>query len=361
MKIVFLNDVIYQYASKDPSAVGGAERSQWLLSRALARTGWSVTVGVREALEAGKRTVIQGVEFTGIGGGQILSAWYRFLSSERPDWWYWRCASHWWGPAVGLAKLARVRTIFSAGLDSDVRPRHSLFRHPRWWPLYAWGLSQTDKIFVQHGGQLTDLSPRWRSKATILPSIVDKTPVVRSHSERERYVAWVGVLRKVKRPDLLVEIARKAPDIRFVVCGGPSNFMSPPGYGEWIVNTLRAQPNIEFLGQVPPQTALEVIAHAAMLLSTSDVEGFPNVFLEAWSGGTPVVSLKIDPDRIIEREALGTVPGTVESAVAEIEALMDSELRRHEIAVRACRYVAEHHSEPAVTAAFNRAVQERRS
>ena len=54
MKIAFANDTIYGYAS-GASVVGGAERQQWLLARALAATGWSVTVGVHEALEAGER------------------------------------------------------------------------------------------------------------------------------------------------------------------------------------------------------------------------------------------------------------------------------------------------------------------
>src|SRR4029453_11769775 len=120
MKIVFVDDVIYGYAS-GASVVGGAERQQWLLARALATTGWSVTVGVREALAAGERRTIDGVEFLGIGRGyigigrdHIHLVWYRFLSSEQPDWWYWRCADHLLGSAVEVAKLARVRTIFAA-------------------------------------------------------------------------------------------------------------------------------------------------------------------------------------------------------------------------------------------------------
>ena len=63
--------------------------------------------------------------------------------------------------------------------------------------------------------------------------------------------------------------------------------------------------NVKYCGQVTPDKDLQVIANAAILLSTSDQEGFPNTFLEAWSAGTPVVSLKIDPDRIIEQMGLG--------------------------------------------------------
>ena len=362
MKIAFIDDIIYGYAS-GASVVGGAERQQWLLARALAATGWAVTVGVHEALKAGERRTIDSVEFLGIGRSyigigrdHIHWVWYRFLSSEQPDWWYWRCANHLWGSAVEVAKLAGVRTIFAAGVDSDVQPRRALFRRPHWWPLYAWGLSRTDRILVQHTGQLAELAPRWQPKAYIVPSIAGEMTAVKPHSVRAQYVAWVAMLRQPKRPDILLEIARKAPAIRFVVCGGPTSFASPPGYGEWIVEALQAQPNIEFLGQVAPQKTRQIIADAAMLLSTSDAEGFPNTFLEAWSSGTPVISLNIDPNRIIERQELGTVPGTVERATADIMTLMDSPRRRDAIAARARCYVAETHSAAAVAAIFESAI-----
>jgi glycosyltransferase involved in cell wall biosynthesis len=179
---------------------------------------------------------------------------------------------------------------------------------------------------------------------------------VTPHSERAKYVAWVAMLRQTKRPDVLLEIARKAPTIRFVVCGGPSTFASPPGYSEWIAAALQAQPNIEFLGKVPPQKTQQIIADAAMLLSTSDAEGFPNTFLEAWSSGTPVISLKIDPNGVIERQALGTIAGHVERATADIIALMGSPQQRDKMALRARRYIAETHSEAAVVAVFKSAV-----
>jgi len=205
--------------------------------------------------------------------------------------------------------------------------------------------------------QLARLPKLLQRKASILPGIVNMPAEIVPHSRRKKYVVWVAVLRKVKRPDLLLEIARKMPDVCFVVCGGPSTFMSPPGYGEWAVNALRAQPNIEFLGTVPPQKTLETIANASMLLSTSDEEGFPSVFLEAWSGGTPVISLKIDPDRIIQENGLGAVVGNIDNAVCEINALLDSHTHRDEIAKHARRFVAANHTESAVAKVFQRALQ----
>ena len=356
MKIVFVNDSIYAHALGQPTVVGGAERQQWFLARALAAAGWVVTVGVRVGLQPGEDKSINGVKFVGMDQGQILSAWYRLLSSERPDWWYWRCASHWWGPAVGIAKLEKVGTIFSAAFDSDVLPRRALHTRRFWWPLYAWGLSETDRILLQHDGQLSDLSSRWRAKAYCVSSIAGETVVMKPHSKRAKCVAWVGDLRRPKRPDLLIEIARSMPEIRFIVCGGPTAHRSQPGYGERISDCLQTVPNVEQRGQIIHSEALQVIADAAVLLSTSDEEGFPNTFLEAWSSGTPVVSLKIDPDRQIERLGLGVVSKSTAGAIADIHALMHAPERRDEIGLRARQHVAEAHSEAAVIAAFERAI-----
>jgi glycosyltransferase involved in cell wall biosynthesis len=260
------------------------------------------------------------------------------------------------GIAVEIATLVGVRTIFAAGFDTDVQPRHALFRRSRWWPLYAWGLARTDRIFVQHTGQLSELGARWRPKAYIVPSIAGELPLVKAHSERSPYVAWVAMLRQAKRPDVLIEIARKMPAVRFVVCGGPTPYGSPPGYSGRIIEALRAQPNIEFLGKVTPAKTRQILAGAAMLLSTSDAEGFPNTFLEAWSNGTPVISLKIDPDHIIERQKLGTISGNVERAVADINALLNVPQERDQIGERGRQYVAHAHSEAVVAATVERAI-----
>jgi glycosyltransferase involved in cell wall biosynthesis len=358
MKIVFVNEGIYAYASGDPDAVGGAERQQWHLARALAATGWSVTVGAREALKTGERQVIEGVDFVGISGSQVLLAWHRLLSSERPQWLIWKGASHLWGPLVEIAKRAGARTIFHTAFDNDVYPRRGLFRRRHWWPLYAWGLARTDKIFLQHQGQLSELAPSWRSKAYMLPAIAGRIGAVKPHFERAKYVAWVAMLRQPKRPDVLIKIARKAPAIQFVVCGGPSTHRSPPGYSQRIAEALCALPNIEYRGQVTPDQAMQVIADAAVLLSTSEEEGFPNTFLQAWSSGTPVVSLRIDPDRIIQELRLGTVSGSIEDTIAETNSLLASPQQREEIAGRARQYVVERHSEAPVILAFERAIQD---
>jgi glycosyltransferase involved in cell wall biosynthesis len=353
MKIAFLNSVAYEYARGEKNAVGGSERNIWFHSRALAASGWSVQVGVRGALRPNERKIIQGVEYVGLGEGQALMSWYRFLSSERPDWLYWGGADHLWGPLVEIAKFAGVRTVFHTAFDADVQPSRAVFRRSRWWPLYAWGLWRTDKIFVQHKGQLSMLSPRLQHKACVLPKVCPLTPCIKSHLERQPYVAWVATMRHHKRPDFLIEIAKRAPTVHFVVCGEPTDYQSPPGFGIKMVEALTRLPNVKYLGRVPPDEAMTVIADAGLLLCTSDEEGFPNTFTQAWASGTPIVTLKVDPDNIIERMGLGAVSKTVEGAANDIQSLVDSPRRREDIAGRARRYISERHNEAVVIEIFN--------
>jgi glycosyltransferase involved in cell wall biosynthesis len=354
MKIVFLNDVAYDYAVGSSKATGGTERDIWVLSRALAAAGWSVAVGVcGGAINVGERRVIEGVEYVGISLGNPLVDWYRFLASERPDWLFWEGANHWWGPLVEIAKFQGVRTIFHAAFDTDVTPRYALARRRRWWLLYAWGLLRTDRIFTQHEGQYFILPPRLRSKAQTLLKVCAVPTAVKLHSERPKYVAWVAMLRYPKRPDLLIEIARKAPTVEFIVCGGTTTHRTPAGYGAQVVDELEKLPNVDYRGRVHPEEASRVIAEAALLLCTSDQEGFPNTFVQAWSNGTPVVTLRVDPENTIKRLELGAVTGTIEATVERLQRLMNSPEERQGMADRARDYILRYHSAEAVIKVFN--------
>jgi glycosyltransferase involved in cell wall biosynthesis len=178
-------------------------------------------------------------------------------------------------------------------------------------------------------------------------------PNMRVHDDRQQYVAWVATMRQHKRPDLLVEIATSTPTIHFVVCGEPTNYQTPPGYGLRVVEQLAQLPNVEYRGRVSPDEAMDVIANAGLLLCTSDEEGFPNTFTQAWASGTPVVTLRVDPDNIIERMGFGAVSGSVGRAVSDIESLIRSPERRQEIAGRTRRYILENHNEATVVEIFN--------
>jgi glycosyltransferase involved in cell wall biosynthesis len=370
MKLAFCdnNGMVYAYATGEPGA-GGNGKWQWLLARALAQSGWSVVVGIgqhepeaklnnqtTQMLNLNQERVIDGVRFVKLPPGHILLTWSKFLATERPHWWYWQGPEAIWGIMVLVAKAMRVQGIYSSAMDSDVQPRCALTRRQRWWPLYALGLNAVDRIVLQHRGQLLELGRRLQPKAAVVPGLVSMSERVKSQAERGNNIAWIAFLRQTKRPDLLIEIARKSPELHFVVCGAMTGFRASAGYSEKILEEMRSLPNVEYLGHVDQDQVLEIMADAAALLCTSDVEGFPNTFLEAWSAGTPVVSLGIDPGGIIKEKGLGFISGTIEQAVSDIRSLVNSPEVFVSASNRSRKYIEEVHSDAAVSRAFNEAI-----
>jgi glycosyltransferase involved in cell wall biosynthesis len=161
------------------------------------------------------------------------------------------------------------------------------------------------------------------------------------------------MLRQPKRPDLLIDLAERSPDIKYVVCGGTTTHRSTSGYSQSVIKQFRSLPNIDYRGQVASHIADQVIAEAALLLCTSDQEGFPNTFLQAWNHGTPVVTMQVDPESVIKRLDLGAVAGTVEATVEELHRLINLPGERQEMAHRGMEYILNNHSAEVIVQDFN--------
>jgi glycosyltransferase involved in cell wall biosynthesis len=70
------------------------------------------------------------------------------------------------------------------------------------------------------------------------------------------------------------------------------------------------------------------------------MEGFPNIFIEAWACGIPVLSLSFDPGDVIAKEGLGEVAkGDIDELVKDMQNVEDSE----EFAIKAKEYVEQNH------------------
>jgi glycosyltransferase involved in cell wall biosynthesis len=78
------------------------------------------------------------------------------------------------------------------------------------------------------------------------------------------------------------------------------------GYSQAIRTRAVQMPNVVVHGQIAKGRVGEFYRRAAFLCCTSDYEGFPNTFLEAWSYGLPIVST-FDPDQLIAKHGLGMV------------------------------------------------------
>src|SRR5205823_3105334 len=102
-------------------------------------------------------------------------------------------------------------------------------------------------------------------------------------------------------------------------------------------------PNVTMFGAATRDQIDELFARAACLCCTSDHEGFPNTFLEAWSHGCPVVTTW-DPDDIIAKHGLGTVATDAAGLAVALREVCAPASRREEVSATARKYFRENHA-----------------
>lgn len=136
----------------------------------------------------------------------------------------------------------------------------------------------------------------------------------------EPIVLWVANLVYLKRPLLFAELAARCQDLpaRFVMVGWPVE--------RSVVNALMRRvaelPNLEYLGGKCPEEANDLMAQASLLVNTSEWEGLPNSFLQAWMRRTPTLTVSVDPDGMITRFGLGAVAGSVQGLESMVRELL---------------------------------------
>ena len=116
-------------------------------------------------------------------------------------------------------------------------------------------------------------------------------------------------------------------------------------------DTAAAKTNVTFHGRLSYRNADQLYGRAKVLVNTSDVEGFPNSYLQAWIKGVPVVTL-IDPDRIIEREGLGVAAGSATQIPAAVRHLLSDPTAWKAASDRCRAFMAREHGEDKVLAAY---------
>jgi len=103
---------------------------------------------------------------------------------------------------------------------------------------------------------------------------------------------------------------------------------------------------VELVGYVRRADVQQFLSESTMLLSTSDFEGFSNVFLEAFAVGTPVVTRRqVDPDSIIVRHRLGASAEDELALSKSVKAFWDMGENEYNAFAQRCQsYVKANHS-----------------
>lgn len=327
--IVSLNIVPY-YKAAGASHYGGAEVQAAVLAEALSRRGNEV-VFVAADLAPGESLPLPAENAFNSGDGVrglrffhprmtgIMDALRRVDASV----YYQRNAGMITGLTAWFCKRHGRIFVYGAGSNTDFSSRQVRIDNVRDRLLYFWGLRHADGIIVQNEGQAKSCREVLNREAIVIPNSIE--PQNSGRPRQAETIVWIGALRRVKRPEIFLEMVRRLPQYSFVLIGG--GIGSEPDFAENILREAGTMPNVTATGRVSHEQVDGYLESAALLVNTSSVEGFPNAFLEAWRGGVPVLSF-VDVDDLISQNGAGEVCSDTDHLITRVDTLMKNGPKR---------------------------------
>lgn len=341
---------------------GGAEVQQNFIARGLVARGYSVSIvtsdfgqdddfrvdGIRVIKIATRHSRLPFIRFIHPG---ITSLWSALKSSDA-DIYYQRSAG-WPTGIVGMyCRFHQRQFIYAAAHDLDlIKERtHVLFNYPQAWRaklLFRFGLRSANAIVAQTAVQ-HDACRQWHMRDAVqIPSGYSPLRSSNCIKQPSLNVLWVAALRKWKRPELFLELARCLPTIHFHMVGGAEP--GEEGKALYLKTKLLAGnlPNVTFHGFLPLVEADSLFEKATLFINTSDSEGFPNTFLQAWSRGVPTISF-VNCGAHDDAGSIGVVVRSFNEMVEAVQRLAIDDTARKAEGSRARLYFDQYHSVDAV-------------
>jgi glycosyltransferase involved in cell wall biosynthesis len=299
--IAFIAPRIYPVLSGDDRRpfVGGAEVQQSLQMRALQKAGWRVSVltqdhGQPAVLDCEGITVHRIPPAAGRGWPGLrffhprMSDHARLLRRINPDLVFVQTASEEVAFAAAYARWQRKPFVFSGASDMDFATGPLPGMPAQHVAAYRLALRVADAVVVQNTRQQQELV-RWHPRAGhLIPNGYAEQGA--RHGAFDGPVLWAATVKPLKRPEHYVVLARRFPARRFVLVGGPAPTPEGAGWFEATARQAASVPNLSLVGHVPFHQVGVHFDGAAVFINTSDYEGLPNTFLQAWLRGIPTLS-----------------------------------------------------------------------
>ena len=336
---------------RDVGHAGGIERQQSMMARWFAQRGYSVSMitwdegyedgmveeGVRLYKTCQRSSGFRGVRF-------IFPRWVslvRALNKANADLYYYNCGDLGLGQIALWARNKNAKVVFSVASDPDCNPDLPVLNSLRERRLYRYGLHHADKIIVQTVKQKHMLMQGFSLESDVIKMPFEgfSSQQLSSSVINKNRVLWVGRISPEKRLDWLLDVAGKLPDIEFDVVGAPN---SDSGYATNLIDRMGRMRNVSYHGRVAHHEVVEFYKESALLCCTSEFEGFPNTFLEAWSMGLPVVS-SVDPDGLVSGRGLGLVGCSVDTIAEAIDKVLSNARAKECMEYAAKKYFNDNH------------------
>ena len=366
-KICFVEAHAYSVLNSETrrSTTGGESIQHSLLARAFAEKGWQVSM-VSQDVGQDDGVIVDGVQvwktYKHTAGLPYLRFFYprltsiwRALRRADADIYFQSCAGLMTGVVARFVVGRKRKMIFRVAHDTDCVPGQQLISLERDRRIYDYGLRCADLISAQSNIQKNLLDENYSLPSSVV-DMVTEIPEEAPGPDRDIDVLWVNNFREFKRPELVPDIARSMPDVSFAMIGGPMT-----GFHD-LFNRVRDEAstidNLQFVGAVPYSDVNAYFSRAKLFLNTSDSEGFPNSFLQAWVRGVPVVSF-FDPDGLIASEGLGISVNSQDNFKEALSGLLTQDAERERIGQSARQFVVDRYGSQTIVREYERLIQDR--
>lgn len=350
-KICFISPASYPLLAKrkDIHSAGGAEAQLKTLGLAFAKDGYEVHFIVddfgQKSIVSVDGVTIHKVPLRYLGGSNCYLMWdwvrfWRVLKNITADIHMIKVPRSLLLPLGVFRKIFNSKLIFIGQSDSDVNPDF-LKKQGNYFSylFYRIGLFATDCVIAQNRVQKDGFLLKYKKASKIIKSVI--TLDGRSTVPKKDHILWVGSNAPEKHPEKLLKLAQELQKFNFKMI--MATILQGKG-DKFVKDKLSGLPNLEYLGFVPFGKIKKYYQEASLLVSTSSREGFSNTFLQAWQFGTPVITLKVDPDNLIIKKELGRVSENFDRMRQDIEEVMINRDLRNKYGENAMKYVWQNHS-----------------
>ena len=208
-----------------------------------------------------------------------------------------------------------------------------------------------ERVF-QTEDQKFEFERNFNLSGNVIPNIIDPSEIISPHRKETlllqkitgpKKVIWVENLKEIKRPELFIKLAKNIlkedKTVEFMMIGR----IASKKYTTINLEISHLE-NVFFLGFKSQEEVYQLLEQAYLLVNTSISEGFPNVFLQAFAKGVPVVSLKVNPDDIFNKFEVGyCANGDFIKFVKLVRLILQNPELYIKLANNALQYAAIHH------------------
>lgn len=154
-------------------------------------------------------------------------------------------------------------------------------------------VNKVSKILVLNEQSKEYVSSKFNKDSLIIPNFVDKSIIINKKkiSDSIRVALYVGHIRKEKGINIILDVAKKFPDIKFKLIG-------PIIEKDLMIN----KDNVKFIGSLEHEKVLQEMENADVFVFPSYTEGFSLSILEAMAKGLPIIATDAGANKEILQE-----------------------------------------------------------